>query len=90
MFEALSEREVQINNVIEAGDTVVVDFTFRGRHTGSFVTPAGPVPPTGKVLGSQMIATYELRDGKLAGSRGMYDRLGLAAQLGLLPTPTQL
>ncbi len=90
LFEALSDREVQINNVIEAGDTLVVDFAFRGRHTGPFVTPAGPVAPTGKVLSSEMIAIYELRDGKLAGSRGMYDRLGLAAQLGLLPAPTQV
>lgn len=89
IFEALSDREVQINQVIEAGDTIVVDFTFRGRQTGPFATPQGPLQPTGKVLGSEMIAIYELRDGKLAGSRGMYDRLGLAAQLGLLPAPAR-
>jgi hypothetical protein len=33
------------------------------------------------------MAVYELRDGKLAVSRGLYDRLDLLTQLGLLPAP---
>ena len=30
---------------------------------------------------------YELQDGKLAASRGMYDRLALITQLGLMEAP---
>jgi steroid delta-isomerase-like uncharacterized protein len=89
MLDATSDREVQINNVVESGDTIVVEFVFRVRHTGPFVTPQGIVPPTGKSGSVTSIAVYELREGKLAGSRGMYDRLELMSQLGLLGAPTR-
>jgi steroid delta-isomerase-like uncharacterized protein len=87
MLNAMSEREVQINNVIEAGDTIVVEFVFRFRNTGPVVTPQATIPATGKTASLPSIAVYELRDGKLAGSRGMYDRLALITQLGLMGAP---
>lgn len=90
LFDATSQREVQISRVVEDGDTVVVEFVNRGKHTSALVTPQGTIPPTGKTIEIAMIAIYDLRDGKLAGSRGIYDRLGLAAQLGLVPTPAQV
>jgi hypothetical protein len=34
------------------------------------------------------IGIYELRDGKLAASRGAFDRMTLLVQLGLMPAPT--
>ncbi len=87
IIDASSEREVQINNVVESGDTVVVEFVFRFKNTGPLVTPQGTIPPTGKTVSLASIAIYELRDGKLAGSRGMYDRLELISQLGLIGAP---
>ena len=89
MFDAMSEREVHINNVIEAGDTIVVEFVFRSRNTGAVVTPQGTIPATGKTASLSSVGIYELRDGKLAGSRGMYDRLSLITQLGLMGAPTR-
>jgi len=87
IVDASSEREVQINNVVESGDTVVVEFVFRFKNTGPFVTPQGTIPMTGKSVSLASISVYELRDGKLAGSRGMFDRLDLLAQLGLAGAP---
>jgi steroid delta-isomerase-like uncharacterized protein len=87
MIDATSDREVRINNVIEAGDTVVVDFVFSARSSGPFVTPQGIIPPTGQTVTLASVAIYELRDGKLAASRGMYDRLELAMQLGIAGAP---
>lgn len=87
MFEMSSERDVQISNVVEAGNTIVVEFIFRFKNTGAMVTPQGPVPATGKSASVSSIGVYELREGKLAGSRGMYDRLSVITQLGLMPGP---
>lgn len=87
MLDATSERKVQIHNVVESGDTIVVEFVFRMKNTGPFVTPQGTIPPTGKTGSLTSIAVYDLRDGKLAGSRGMYDRLELMTQLGVLGAP---
>ena len=87
MFGMTSEREVQITNVVEAGDTIVVEYIFQFKNTGAVPTPQGTIPATGKSVTLSSIGVYELRDGKLAGSRGMYDRLSLIGQLGLIPGP---
>ena len=87
LIEATSERTSQVSNIIEARDSVVAEFVFSGRHTGPLTTPMGPVPATGKTLTMAIIGVYDLRDGKLAASRGMFDRLDLAVQLGLLGAP---
>jgi steroid delta-isomerase-like uncharacterized protein len=87
-FDAVSERAVDIRNVIDAGDTVVVEFAIRGRNTGPTATPQGVVPATNKTFSWDAIGVYDLRDGKLANSRGQYDRMYLAMALGLIPQPT--
>ncbi|TME14562.1 MAG: hypothetical protein E6I63_12490 [Chloroflexi bacterium] len=59
------------------------------RPGGAVVTPQGTIPATGKTVSLPSIGIYELRDGKLAGSRGMYDRLDVMSQLGLLGASAQ-
>jgi steroid delta-isomerase-like uncharacterized protein len=87
IIDASSERSVRINNVVESSDSVVVEFDFKFKNTGPLVTPQSTLPPTGKDVSLASISVYELRDGKLAGSRGMYDRLDLLTQLGLMGAP---
>lgn len=89
VIDASSERTVQITNLVESGDTVVVEFVFGLRHTGPLATPMGVVPATNKIGSLPMIGVYELRDGKLARSRGQYDRLSIVTQLGLLGAPAE-
>ncbi len=43
------------------------------------------VPPTGKWVEFQGISTVRIREGKIAGNRGMPDMLGLLQQLGAVP-----
>jgi len=87
VVDATSDRSVQITNLVESGDTVVVEFVFSLRHTGPLATPMGVVPATNKSGSVPMIGVYELREGKLAASRGQYDRLSIVSQLGLLGAP---
>ncbi|HEY9286489.1 MAG TPA: nuclear transport factor 2 family protein [Candidatus Dormibacteraeota bacterium] len=89
MIASLSNLEIQINNVVEAGDTVVVEFITRGLNDKPLITPQGTIPATQKAISLPEIAIYELRGDKLAGSRAIFDRLGLMAQLGLLPAPAR-
>jgi len=84
LIDALSERGAQVTNIVESGDTVVAEFTVSGRHTGPLATPQGAVPPTGTTITLPMIGIFELREAKLINSRGQYDRLAFATQLGLL------
>lgn len=87
ILDSGTEWDSRVNNVIDAGDTVVAEFVVRGRHTRPMVTSAGTIPPTNKMIELPSIGVYELRDGKLAASRGAYDRVTLLVQLGLMPAP---
>ncbi len=87
IIDATSEREYEVSNIVESGDTVVAEFVFRAKNTGPFATPQAALPATNKTFSLPTIAIYDLRDGKLANSRGQYDRLTLMTQLGLVPAP---
>lgn len=89
LLESFSKLEVQINNVLEAEETVIVEFVTRGLNDKALKTPQGMIPATQKSISLPEIAIFELRGGKLAGSRAIYDRLTLLAQLGLLPAPAR-
>jgi steroid delta-isomerase-like uncharacterized protein len=89
VVEATSQRRSEVRTVVEQGDLVVAEFVIHGTHTGPLVTPQGTVPPTDKTISLPIIGIFELRDGKLAAARAQYDRMALAAQLGLLPAPAE-
>lgn len=84
---AFADGRADIDNVITAGDTVVVEFKGRGTHTGSLLTPDGEVPGTGRAVELHFCDILALRDGKIAEVREYYDTLSLMTQLGLLPEP---
>lgn len=87
VIAATSQRAVEIRSLIEDGDWLAVDFVFRFKNSGPLATPQATVPATGRDVSLSTIATYQLREGKLAYSRGEYDRMSLLGQLGLLPAP---
>ena len=61
---------------------------LRGTNTGTFVTPMGPVPPTGKKIGFLVAHSIELNDaGKAVKEVMAQDGGTLAGQLGLMPMP---
>lgn len=86
-LDAGSDWDMKVTNIIEEADTVVAEFVMRGRHTKPWITPQGTIPPTNRSIELPAIGVWQLRDGKLAESRGEFDRMTLLAQLGLLPQP---
>jgi steroid delta-isomerase-like uncharacterized protein len=73
--------------VIEDGDTVVGEWTYRATHTAPLVTPDGEIPATGKMVELPGVSICELRDGKIAVRRDYFDNVALMSQLGLMPGP---
>ena len=68
-------------DVIAAGDKVVIRWTFRGQHTGA----GAGVPPTGKEIVASGINIFRIADGKIAELWVESDDLGELRQLGVLP-----
>jgi predicted ester cyclase len=81
--EAFPDGQITIDRVIAQGDHVVVEFTGRGTHTGTLVTPAGSIAATGRSVTLQLCDVLEISDGLVSSQRTYFDAGSLMAQLGL-------
>jgi len=79
------DGRITIDNMIASGDTVVVEFTGRGTHSGTLKTSMGDIPPTGKSVTLKLCDVTEYRDGLVVRQRSYFDTGSMMAQLGLLP-----
>lgn len=82
------DGRVTIDRLLESGDTVVVEFTGRGTHTGTMATSMGDIPATGKSIVIKLCDVTEFRDGKIVHMRTYLDTGSMMAQLGLLSPQT--
>lgn len=86
---AFPDGRITFENVVAAGDRVVVEFTGRGTHTGPLTTPTGTVAPTGRSVTLQLCDILEFDGGKITALRTYFDTASLLTQLGALPAPAQ-
>ena len=82
MSSAFPDRTVTIEDVMAEGDKVVVRYTMKGTHKGTF----RGIPGTGKKFTQGGISIYRIKDGKILESWTMNDNLGLMQQIGAIPT----
>jgi predicted ester cyclase len=69
----------------EAGDTIVLEGIYSGRHTGPMVTAEGTIPPSGNQVSFAYADFLQARDGRFVSHRIYWDNLALMAQLGVTP-----
>lgn len=69
---------------VEDGDTVVIQYSASGKHTGSIPSADGShlLPPTGEEITFQGLALYQVRDGRVVADYRYFDQLPIALQLG--------
>jgi predicted ester cyclase len=77
------DYQVETEDLIAEGDKVVERWRASGTHTG---TPLMGVPASGKRFSGTGISIYRIADGKIAEHWAEADFLGLAQQLGALPS----
>jgi len=86
--EAFPDGKIDFRELTESGDTVVIEFTGRGTHTGTLHSPMGDIPATGKSLVLQLCDVWSFSsDGTPKQVRTYFDTASMMAQLGLLPQP---
>jgi steroid delta-isomerase-like uncharacterized protein len=66
-----------------AGNTVVVEVTWRGTHTGPLKTPGGDIPATRKSIEMRACQIVDVADGKAQRIRQYFDMATMLAQLGI-------
>ncbi len=83
--EAMPDLKGTVTNVCGAGNTVLIEVTWKGTHTGPLQSPSGTVPATGKEQTTRAGWVMNFDDGKIKESRHYFDMLSFMQQLGLLP-----
>lgn len=83
--DAFPDGRIAIDNVIEAGDHVVVEFTGTGTQTGTLASQAGDIPATGRSVTLKFCDVFDFREGKIASVRTYFDSAALLTQLGVMP-----
>lgn len=81
--DGFPDGKIAIDNVVSSGDTVVVEFTGHGTHTGTLVTSMGEIPATGRSVTLKLCDVTKFSDGKVKSQRSYFDTASMMAQLGL-------
>ena len=81
LLAAFPDSRTTIEDLVAAGDRVVMRGTLTGTNTGSFMG----APPTGKSFKVATMSVFRIASGKIVEHWGVVDGTGVMQQLGLLP-----
>jgi predicted ester cyclase len=81
---ALHDIEGRVIARIDGPSRVAFALRLTGTHAGPLVTPAGPVPATGKRIDITIIDIFGMQDGRVAAIWSVTDYLTLLIQTGTL------
>ncbi|MGE0160805.1 MAG: ester cyclase [Gemmatimonadales bacterium] len=79
VFRAFPDIHVEVENVLEEGPWVVVEWRFRGTMRGSFAGHA----PTGRTFAMRGCEAFRVVDGRIRDQHGYWDKATMFDQLGL-------
>jgi steroid delta-isomerase-like uncharacterized protein len=82
-LDAYPDSRFPIDDVIAEGDKVTIRHSLRGTQRAAFQN----IPPTGKQVKVNGIATFRVVNGKIAETWLNADILGMLQQLGAIPAP---
>ena len=81
--KAMPDSKATFEREVASGDTVTLELTWRGTHTGPLQTPNGEIAPTGRQIEVRGVQVVELADGKAQSIRHYFDMATLLGQLGI-------
>jgi steroid delta-isomerase-like uncharacterized protein len=84
LFSGFPDLQIEVDEMVADGDTVITRYTARGTHQGEF----NGIPATGRTIAVPGMSYYRLKDGKIVEDRPGINILALLTQLGVAPVPT--
>ena len=82
--QAMPDVRGTVTNAWAMGNTVVLEITWKGTHTGPLQGPSGMVPATGKQQTTRAGWVLNFDGGKIKDSRHYFDMFSFMQQLGIL------
>ncbi len=76
-----------ITNAFASDNSVTLEITWEGTHTGPLEGPAGTIPASGKRQVTDAAMVFSFDGEKVAECRHYFDSMTLMQQIGAAPTP---
>ncbi len=83
--QAFPDVQGTVTNAIASGNTVALEISWQGTHTGPLETLDGTIPASGKALVISTIQVIEFDGGKVKENRQYFDSPTLLQQIGAVP-----
>ena len=83
--QAMPDVRGTVTNCIASGNTVTMEVSWTGTHTGPLVGSAGTIPPSGKSQTTPSGWILEFDGEKIRESRHYFDMVILLTQIGAMP-----
>lgn len=80
---AIPDSKATFHSAVASGNTMILEVTWRGTHTGPLQTPSGEIPPTGKPIEIRSCQVVEIADERVQAMRQYFDMMTLMQQLGV-------
>jgi steroid delta-isomerase-like uncharacterized protein len=80
---ALPDSKATFHNAVVSGETVLLEVTWNGTHTGPLQTPTGSLAATGKRIELRACQVFQIAEGKAQSMRQYFDMATLMQQLGV-------
>lgn len=84
LHDGLSDIEIRYDILVRTPDTLTVEFTVTGRHTGSVMG----VPPTGNTISYSGINVYTVDDGLITEIHGVFTLFELLSEIDAVSLPS--
>ena len=81
---AFPDSKATFNTVATSGNTVIMEVTWRGTHTGALRAPTGEVAATGKKIEIRACQVIEVANDKVQTMRHYFDMMTMMQQLGVV------
>ena len=88
--QAFPDATGTITSAVASGNTVTLEITWEGTHTGPLAGPGGTIPASGKrqVTRAAQVLTFE--GDKIKENHHYFDVMTLLQQIGAMPQPQQV
>ena len=85
MEGSVPDAKGTITKVTEGADTVVLEITWQGTHTGDLISSMGAIPPSQKRVKLAAVQVIRFKGDKVVETRHFFDLMTLLAQIGAVP-----
>lgn len=81
--EAFPDAHGRVDRVLASDETVTLEITWEGTHSGTLHMPTGDLPPSHRHIAVKAAEIFDMEGDKIREAHHYFDMAGLLAQIGM-------